>query len=204
LTWNNALKKKGGAVKKGWVKGGGVIGNFVPCNVSGKPASLYVFTIEDFGAQDLHASLEQQAERARQQATELREKLSYLWERLQIPGEHRAHFLDTHHGYTFSTIEAVSTAAFRYNTGMSQVRKNGFKISKNSYFDLNIFKTVLWGHLQRTSALEGEGGVWPMRTLVEGGASLPLRTSYFKPSFKPKVIFLQISFHFPKTINLFP
>jgi len=25
------------------------------------------------------------------------------------------------------------------------------------------------GHSQRTSALEGEGGVWPMRTLVDVG-----------------------------------
>ena len=34
----------------------------------------------------------------------------------------------------------------------------------------------------------------------EGGGSLPLRTSYFKPSFKPKIIFLKKSFHILKTI----
>jgi len=29
--------------------------------------------------------------------------------------------------------------------------------------------TVEMGHSQRTSALEGKGGVWPMRTLVDVG-----------------------------------
>jgi len=36
------------------------------------------------------------------------------------------------------------------------------------------------------------------------GGSLPLRTSYFKPFFKPKIIFLKKSFDILKTIIPFP
>jgi len=36
------------------------------------------------------------------------------------------------------------------------------------------------------------------------GGSLPLQTSYFKPSFKPKIFFFKKSFHVLKTIIPFP
>jgi len=55
---------------------------------------------------------------------------------------------------------------------------------------------LIRGHSQRTSALEGEG----LRTLGDvrrGGGPLPLRTSYFKLSIKPEILFIKNIISFP-------
>lgn len=53
--------------------------------------------------------MEQRLSDAKDTATELRERLSNLWERLQISSDQRESFLHAHRGYSNPTINAVCT-----------------------------------------------------------------------------------------------
>lgn len=55
--------------------------------------------------------MEQKLSDAKHDATELRERLSNLWERLQISSQHREDFLHAHRGYSVPTITAVCLLA---------------------------------------------------------------------------------------------
>ncbi|KAE8741128.1 hypothetical protein FOCC_FOCC013386 [Frankliniella occidentalis] len=55
----------------------------------------------------LHQKMEQKLSDSRDSATELRERLSNLWERLQISSEYRETFLNAHRGYSHPTLCAL-------------------------------------------------------------------------------------------------
>jgi hypothetical protein len=57
--------------------------------------------------QQLHQRLEHQLEDTKAQVTELREKLTQLWDRLHEEYRHRDKFLATHRGYSAATLKAV-------------------------------------------------------------------------------------------------
>jgi HPt (histidine-containing phosphotransfer) domain-containing protein len=57
--------------------------------------------------QQLHQRLEQQLEDAKAEATELREKLTQLWDRLREEHTHRDLFIPAHQGHCAGTLKAV-------------------------------------------------------------------------------------------------
>ncbi|XP_034235985.1 protein regulator of cytokinesis 1-like isoform X2 [Thrips palmi] len=71
------------------------------------PPNAFVFSPENMAAlKKLHQNMEQKLSDAKHDATELRERLSNLWERLQISSHHREDFLHAHRGYSVPTITA--------------------------------------------------------------------------------------------------
>ncbi|KAK3927124.1 Protein regulator of cytokinesis 1 [Frankliniella fusca] len=68
----------------------------------------FIFSHENMSAlKKLHQKMEQKLSDSRDTATELRERLSNLWERLQISSDHREAFLHNHRGYSHPTICAL-------------------------------------------------------------------------------------------------
>ena len=57
--------------------------------------------------QQLHQRLERQLEDTKAEVTELREKLTQLWDRLQEEYSHREMFLAAHRGHSAGTLKAV-------------------------------------------------------------------------------------------------
>ena len=98
------------------------------------------------------------------------------------------------------TNTGMSSKTFYVKTYVRPLKKENKKCL------LVLHSRLLRGHSQRTSAVEGEGvyGLCGRWWTWGGGGPLPLRTSYFKPSFKPKIIFSKKSFHILKTIIPFP
>lgn len=71
------------------------------------PPNTFVLSAENMAAvKKLHQNMEQKLSDAKHDATELRERLSNLWERLQISSHHREEFLHAHRGYSLPTITA--------------------------------------------------------------------------------------------------
>jgi arginine deiminase len=57
--------------------------------------------------QQLHQRLEHQLEDTKAEVTELREKLTQLWDRLRADYSHREIFLNAHPGHSAGTLKAV-------------------------------------------------------------------------------------------------
>jgi len=57
--------------------------------------------------QQLHQRLEHQLEDTKAEVTELREKLTQLWDRLHEEYSHREIFLTAHRGHSAGTLKAV-------------------------------------------------------------------------------------------------
>lgn len=68
----------------------------------------FILSPENMSAlKKLHQTMAQKLSDAKDTATELRERLSNLWERLQISSDHREAFLHAHRGYSHPTISAL-------------------------------------------------------------------------------------------------
>ncbi|KAJ1524023.1 hypothetical protein ONE63_010566 [Megalurothrips usitatus] len=77
-------------------------------SVLSSPVDSFVLSSDNMAAlKKLHQTTEQKLSDARDTATELRERLSNLWERLQISADHRERFLHAHRGYSNPTISAL-------------------------------------------------------------------------------------------------
>ncbi|XP_069677765.1 protein regulator of cytokinesis 1-like isoform X3 [Periplaneta americana] len=70
--------------------------------------SVFRLTKENMTSlRQLHQRLERQLEETKAEATELREKLSLLWDRLHEDYRHREELLSTHRGHSTSTLRAL-------------------------------------------------------------------------------------------------
>lgn len=72
------------------------------------PPRSFILSSENMqGVKKMYQTFEQKLSDAKATATELRECLSNLWERLHISGVHREAFLNAHPGYSIPTINAL-------------------------------------------------------------------------------------------------
>jgi arginine deiminase len=69
----------------------------------------------------LHQRLEHQLEDTKAEVTELREKLTQLWDRLHEEYRHREEFLTTHRGHSTGTLKAVCIAFWSLVNKVKQI-----------------------------------------------------------------------------------